>query len=162
MLLGCLKVKTLVEVHVCSQPRLVDDEVAPQPGAEELHHLRVAVREVHRTVRLRSFARVESDSRNKERCLAKVTDSINPSLVQCFDLALLSLALRIRATVRSPPLLAGGEGNVSDPEGHAALGDAQQLGDLDDREVLCSEAAGLFLFLDLASVSHGADRICGV
>jgi hypothetical protein len=63
------EVESLVEIETSTQALLVDDEEAPEPGAEEPHHFRVAVREPNFPVGLRTLARVQSNTGDEERVI---------------------------------------------------------------------------------------------
>jgi len=154
MFLGRVEIQSLMQVDADSQSPLVDLEERSEPFAEESHHARIAVREPDRSLGLGAFTRVESNASNKESLLTEPTDPLDASVVALLDLSELALMPGMWATMWAVPALAGGEGDVADPDADAGLGDAELVGDLLQGLVLRAEAAGFPLLALLAAVSH--------
>ncbi len=149
-----VEIEALVQIDLHPQPRLVDIEEVTEPGREEPDHVRVAVRERHRTIGLRTLAGIQRNSGGEERLLAQRLEADAAFGVELLDLSELGDALWMWTAVGAVPALGWGEGDVADPEGDGGLADAESGGNVSEREVLRTEHARLLLLLDLAAIAH--------
>ena len=155
VLLRSVEIEPLVEVHPDSESSLVDLEEMAQPGTVQSDHRGIRVREDHSVISPRPFPGVESDARNKKRCLVESTDHGKTLSIELLDLLQLGLALRMRPDAGPRAALGGREGNVSHPDRDGGLAHPQLRSDRLQREALRAEDARLLLLFDLAAISHG-------
>src|SRR5262249_28379176 len=97
--LSCFEVQTLAQVDTHSKARLVDIEEVTQPSTKQSDHRRICVGELHETVTLSSFARVECGSCHQKLSLRHCSDALSPLTIHLLDLAQPRLACGVRTAM---------------------------------------------------------------
>ncbi|HEY8216513.1 MAG TPA: hypothetical protein VIH82_05220 [Acidimicrobiia bacterium] len=125
-----VEIQPFVQVDAHAKTTLVDVEEPTQPRTEERDHLRIAVREHHDAIPLRTLSRVQRHASSQESVFVEGTESRDPGAVALLDLALLAVLAGVAPPPRPPTTLRRGEGDVADPEGDGRLRHAELVGDL--------------------------------